>query len=103
VIAARILAVVAALFFVTAFSLALMLPPELSLGQAIAALSDAGLAAVQDAVRRPVPDWIWLNLALPLLQRPAWVLPATIALVTAGISASLTFRQASARSHHRRS
>ena len=102
-IAARILAVVAALFFVTAFALAVMLPPELSLGQAIAALSHAGLAAVQDAVHRPVSDWIWLNMALPLLQRPAWVLPAGIALVTAGISASLTFRQGATRSHHRRS
>ena len=48
-IVARILAVVAALLLVLAFALALMLPAELPLGQAVAAVDYGGLAALQDA------------------------------------------------------
>ena len=102
-IAARILAVVAALLFVLAFALALMLPAELPLGQAVATVDQHWVAALQDAVRKGVPDWVWVNLVVPMLLRPAWLLPVAMGMVTGGAAVSLATRRSAGRSRHRRS
>jgi hypothetical protein len=103
VIAARILAVLAALFFVLAFTLAIMLPPELPLGQAVAAIHHGGLAGFGDAVRKGVGGWVWMNVVVPMLLRPVWLLPVVLGLLMTGAAVTVSSRPGSARSHRRRS
>ena len=50
VIAARILAVISAMFLVAAFALATLLPPEMPLSQAISLVNHGWLVSFQDAV-----------------------------------------------------
>jgi predicted membrane-bound spermidine synthase len=102
VIAARILASLAALLFVIAFALAVMVGPDLPLGQAIALLRQGALAAVQNTLRGMLAPWVWLNMVVPLLLRPVWLLPAGLGLVAAGAAASVASRRNSARSRRSR-
>lgn len=102
-IAARILAVISAMCFVLAFTLALMLAPDTTLGEAVSTLHLDWLAAVHDVARKSVSAWIWLNLVLPVLMRPVWLLPAGLGLVAAGAAVTAATRRGAARSHHRRS
>ncbi len=102
-IAARIVAVISAVFMVSAFTLATLLPPELPLSQGIAMLSHDWLVAFQEAVRTRVSEWAWTNLAVPLLVRPVWLVPVALGLVTAGVAVTLSSRAGSASSRRRRS
>ena len=80
-----------------------VLPAELPLGQAVAAVDYGGLAALQDAVRKGIPDWLWLNLVVPMLVRPVWLLPVAMGIVTGGVAVTLATRRSAGRSRHRRS
>ncbi len=102
-IAARILAVISAMCFVLAFTLALMLAPETTLGEAFAILHLDWVAAVHDVAHESLSEWIWMNMAMPVLMRPVWLLPIGLALVAAGASVTVASRHSAARSHHRRS
>ena len=102
-IAARILAVISAMCFVLAFTLALMLAPDTTLGEAFAILHLDWVAAVHDVAHQSVSEWLWMNVALPVLMRPVWLLPTGLALVMAGAAVTLATRRSAARSHHRRS
>jgi hypothetical protein len=44
-----------------------------------------------------------MNVALPVLMRPVWLLPAGLGLVAAGAAATAATRRGGARSHRRRS
>ena len=102
-ILARILAVIAAASLVTAFALGLLLPPEVTLSQALSAVNHGWLVAVQDAVRINVSEWIWSNLAVPLLVRPVWLAPTALGIVAGGAAITASTRRGSPRSHRRRS
>lgn len=99
----RVLAVLAAVFLVGAFALATLLPPMLSLGQLLAMLDHPLLVAAQNLVRARVSDWVWVDLALPLLVRPCWLVPTGLGLVLAGASLTLGSRNGVPRSHRWRS
>ena len=102
-IAVRILAVVSAAFLVLAFALAIMLPPAMPLIQAIAVANHDWLVAFQDLVRQRVSEWVWLNMAVPMLLRPVWLMPAALSMLAGGAAISLSTRRGAARSHRRRS
>lgn len=102
-IVARILAVISAMFMVLAFALATMLPPDMPLGQAISVYNHGWLVAFQDAIYNGVSHWAWVNLAVPLLLRPVWMLPVALGLVTAGVAVTLSNWRGSTSSHRRRS
>lgn len=80
----RILAVIAAILLVGAFALATLGPPEMSLGGAMLSFDHTLLARLQHAIHRYLSDAVWDNLAVPLLIRPVWLLPAALGLVFAG-------------------
>lgn len=102
-IAVRILAVISAWFLVVAFALAIMLPTGMTLVQALAVLNHDLLVTLQDLIRLHVSEWCWLNMAVPVLLRPVWLLPAALALVTGGAAVTLSNRGGPARSRRRRS
>lgn len=102
-IAARILAVLSAVSLVSAFALAILLPPEMPLSQAISVVNHGWLVSFQDAVRKGVSEWVWTNLAVPMLVRPAWLIPAGLGMVLGGAAVTLSTRRGPARTHRRRS
>ena len=64
---ARILAILAAMCLVGAFALVTFEPPMLSLGELVAMMDHSLLVAVQDWTRMRVSEWVWAELAVPLL------------------------------------
>jgi hypothetical protein len=99
----RILAVLTALCVVVAFALAMLLPPDTSLVQLVAMVDQDSLVSVQNFVRVHISAWAWNQLAMPMLQRPCWLLPAELGLIFAGLTATFASRRGAARSHRRRS
>jgi hypothetical protein len=85
VIASRAFAVLSAVFFVLAAAIALDGPVNLGLADAMQ-LADAGLPEMLHSHASP---WLWEHMALPVMRRPAWLVPTALALVCAGLSLSL--------------
>jgi hypothetical protein len=102
VIAFRILAVLAALLFICAFSLAIMAGPDLPLGQAIGLLQRGALGAIENTLRGMLGPWVWSNVMVPMLLRPVWLLPAALGLLAAGTAASVASSRGSTRSRRSR-
>ncbi len=94
----RVMAVLAAVFLVGAVGVALIGPPNAPLGAELYALDREGLYAVQTHVT----GWLWDAVALPLLVRPAWLLPACVGILCGGLSLSLASRQRPQRTPRRR-
>ncbi|MBV9756571.1 MAG: hypothetical protein JO047_05910 [Alphaproteobacteria bacterium] len=101
VIATRILAVLAAILLVGAFTLATLLPPDLPLSAGLAMLQDGLPARIQAWTNAQLPGWVWLHLALPLLTRPVWLVPASLGVVAAGAAATLASSATASRSRRR--
>lgn len=98
----RVLAIAAAVCFVVSFALALLLPPTLSLAGMIARADHPMLVRIQNVVRGTFGDWVWVNVAVPVLARPDWLIPLTLGIVCAGAAATLASRRAAPHSRHRR-
>ena len=96
--AARIFAVLAALFLVSAVAIAAWTPVGLTLAQALLRFDSASLGWLR---LHSVP-WTWDWLEAPLLLRPLWLLPASIGVICAGMAMSFNLGKTSP-SRHRRS
>jgi len=96
----RILAVLAAILLVGAVGVAMLGPPGLPLGRAISLLDQGLLSTLHDGIRAHVGTWLWDDVLLPLLVRPAWLVPASIGVIFAG--ASVTVGSRAGRGPHRR-
>jgi len=96
----RTLAICAAVLLVAAFALATLEPPDLPLGSLIYGIDSGFLNLLQAGVERHLSPWIWESVLVPILIRPAWLLPAIGGILCAGGAASLTFAD-SARSARR--
>jgi hypothetical protein len=81
-----------------AFALATLGPPGVPLGHVLFTLD----TPVMDWVQHHVGGWIWLNVADPLLFRPAWLVPAALGIIFAGASLTLASRPQTHRSRHQR-
>lgn len=85
----RTLAICAAVLLVVAFALATLEPPDMPLGSLLYQVDAGFLAALQAAIQRHLGPWIWDRVLVPLLIRPAWLLPAAGGILCAGGAASL--------------
>ena len=94
----RILAVLAAMSLVVAFALANLFPATLPLSQLISMIDHPLLLWLQDGVREHLSEWTWQALFLPILQRPAWLLPLVIGVLFGGASLTVASRRRSSRS-----
>ena len=98
----RIMAVIAAAFLVGAFAVATLLPADLSLRELLALVDRGWPMRLQAAIADAAP-WIWTNLVVPLLVRPAWLLPATLGVLCGGAAATLATTGKQQRPRRRRS
>ena len=97
----RVLAVLAAVFLVGAVATAALGPPNVPLGAALFMLDHDLLQVVEGGLQARVSLWVWDDMVMPLLMRPAWLLPAAMGLVCAGASLTLSNRQRPQRTHRR--
>lgn len=97
----RIFAVLAAALLVGAVALATLGPPALPLGQVIFMLDHDVMAALRSGIEGHVAGWLWRAVVMPVLVRPAWLVPASLGLICAGTALSLSNRKPAHRSHRR--
>jgi hypothetical protein len=102
VIVRRILAIVSAALLVGAVAVALLAPPGMPLGQALLAVDHRALGVLQSDVERVFGPWLWTEVILPVLARPAWLPPAALGLICAGLSLTLPQGRREERPRQRR-
>ncbi len=100
--AQRILAVLSAVLLVGAVAVALLGPPAMPLGQALLAIDHRALDALQSGVVHIFAPWLWTNVVLPVLVRPAWLPPTALGLICAGLALSLPHGRRAERRRQRR-
>lgn len=102
-ILSRVLAVLSAACLVGAFTLATVLTPFESLAELIADWDHPTLVWLKHAAVTHLPGWVWEEVIVPILLRPAWLVPTALGLLLLGFSLTLGSRKSVARSHRRRS
>ena len=102
-VGARVFAIIAAMSLVLAFALAALLPPTLSLARFMEMIDHARLVALQNFMQGHLSAWLWNYICVPVLTRPAWLLPTAVGLVAVGAAVTLGTRQKAPRSRRRRS
>ena len=95
----RVLAVIAAVLLVCAAALAMIGPRTISLGKALNLLDRDLTARLQGWVEVSLGAWAWAEIAMPLMVRPAWFLPAALGLIVLGIALSIGGPKATRRTH----
>jgi hypothetical protein len=90
VIVARILSVLAAIFLVTAFAVASIWSPDMLLVNLLGSVDGDIVPALQGFITGNLPPWAWTDLAWPLLDRPAWLMPTAVGLILFGGAISLS-------------
>ena len=100
--AMRVFISLAAAFLVLAFGVA-VLGPGMSLGEVLLATDETLLASLQDFARTWLPGGAWLHVVIPLLIRPAWLIPTGCGLVCGGVALNLSSRGKPSPTRRRRS
>lgn len=91
--AARLFAVFAALLLVASIAIGTLMPPGITLGQALALMDRAGPAWLREHSNA----WLWNWLEVPFMVRPLWLIPAFLGLICAGMATTLNLGDASPR------
>lgn len=97
----RVLVVFAAVMIVCAVALGTLEVHPKELGELLSAMDADLLRRLQLFIARWCGDWTWTRVATPLLDRPAWLTPAVLALLAIGLAASLAGRKSADRSSRR--
>jgi hypothetical protein len=99
----RVLAVLAAFWLVLAFALATVIPPFTSCSELLADMDHESLVALSDWGESSLPNWLWDHGIVPVMLRPAWLVPTGLGLVLMGLAITIGSGKGVARSHRRRS
>jgi hypothetical protein len=99
---AKIFTVLAAMMLVGSLALATLLPPDMSLHEALHTIDAMRADHVQLAVMTGLGKGVWDAAAVPLLLRPVWLMPLCLGLICAGAALSCSF-QATPRTKRRQS
>jgi len=97
----RIFAVLAAILLVGAAAVAILGPPAVPLGQALLMIDHDLTDTLRAGIQQHLWAWLWLDVAQPLLVRPAWLVPASLGLICAGAAFSVSPRKPAGRTHRR--
>lgn len=100
-IAQRILAVLSAILLVGSVAVATLGPPSVPLGQALFMIDHDLMENMHRVITSGSAEWVWSELMVPMLLRPAWLIPASAGIICAGIALSLSNRKPAPRSHRR--
>jgi hypothetical protein len=84
----KVLAIVAAILLVGAFALATLAPVNMTLGQLLVGTDTGIVRFMHETIRSAHLPWMWDHVVLPMLVRPAWLLPAALGLVCVGGAAT---------------
>ena len=95
------MAVCAAVLIVIAVALGTLDPRPQLLGELLSRIDGSLPERLHASIGRWCGDWAWTGMAMPLLQRPAWLPPASLALLAAGLALSLPGRKTPHRSRRR--
>jgi hypothetical protein len=98
----RVLAVLAAILLVGSVALATLESPDMPLGQVLLMYDRAFLTTLQSQVDRFFPHWMWTEVLLPVMMRPAWLIPAALGLICVGLSLTLPTGRRAERPRQRR-
>ncbi len=96
----RFCTVLAAGFLVGSFALAVTIPPDAPFAAALALLDPALPGGIHALSIAHLPPWAWGRLFLPLLLRPAWLPPAALGIIFAGLALTLRSSAQASRSRH---
>jgi len=97
----RILAVVSAILLVGSVALATLGPPSVPLGGLLLMIDHDMTEALRSGIEQYLASWIWSDLVMPLLVRPAWLVPAALGLICAGAAFSVSGSKPAGRPHRR--
>jgi hypothetical protein len=89
------------MFLVGAVAVAMLGPPEVPLGQLLFMVDHDLMDATHNFIGPHLAAWLWDYLVVPLMLRPAWLVPAGLGLICGGVSLSLSTRKTTHRSHRR--
>jgi len=103
VIVSRTFAVLAAAMAVTAVALIVLTPDSMTLIQGLAQLNPELPQHVRHAIQNVFGARVWAHVVTPVLVRPVWLIPGSLGLLCAGISASTGWPTGSPRSTRTRS
>ena len=81
------------MLLVGAVALAMLGPPSVPLGQALLMVDRDLMDVLHSGIEKHISTWLWDNLAVPLMLRPAWLVPAAMGLICGGLSLSLSTRK----------
>ncbi len=98
----RVFAVLAAVLLVGSVALAALLPPDISLYGALHRMHPVSPDHLQQVVAGRFGHFIWNAVALPLLNRPVWLIPVSLGLICIG-GALTALSPAAPRTKQRRS
>ena len=93
ILAARVFTVLAAGMAVLAVALAALLPVGYALADAMVMASPGSLKWLEGLSA----TWLWERVEIPLLVRPAWLIPAGFAVIFGGVATSVSLRVAPSR------
>jgi len=82
------MAALGAMFLVAGFALASLLQPFTSLAELAMMMNDKWMLALEHAERGGIARWLWVNVEVPVLLRPCWLLPTMIGLICVGFAVS---------------
>jgi hypothetical protein len=103
VIVSRTFAVLAAACAVAAVALIVLAPDSMTLIQGLSELDPNLPQHFRHAMLNMLGNGAWTHVVVPLLVRPVWLIPVYLALLFAGISATLGWPAQSSRSTRTRS
>lgn len=98
----RVFTVLAAVCLVGAIALGSMLPPDMSLNEALHAMDAAAADGLQHGMVNTLGKGLWDAIFVPLLMRPVWLLPLSLGLICVGGALTARFH-ATPRTKHRNS
>jgi hypothetical protein len=99
---ARVFTVLAAVFLVGAVALATMLPPDMTLHEAMHAIDAIRADDFQHTLAATLGKTMWDWVIAPLLLRPVWMMPLSLGLICVGGALTASFH-APPRTKHRQS
>jgi hypothetical protein len=99
----RVFAVLAAVFLVAAVALGSILPADEPCGEIIANFDQSWLTGLQSFELHWLGGWFWQVVTVPVLVRPAWLVPFALGLVCLGAVTTLNWMEHPSGSRRRRS